>query len=264
MNANRAVLVLVLALAALPASAERGAGEVYTRDGYPYGELVNQPLTLPASLIRVDVPVAVNLTKDEVGEPWSVPLAADLGVTNDLQVGIFHEIGLCLAGTDEGCADAYDDFGARLAFSLSRTPEAQLALEASLLAFELEDARYRGTLGLAYKRSLGNLGVQLRGGVSALLNDRDAAAFKELAFAEGLLAVQLGESLAVLGKLGAEYALEEAPGVDVPLRVPFAVGAEFEPIRKFAVGGELAFPNLLGEEGTADERELVVFLRLFI
>lgn len=263
-HAARTALALAAVLAAAPAAAERGAGEVYSRDTYPYGEIVNQPLTLPASLLRIDVPVSVNLSKDHVGEPWNIPVAADVGLTNDLQVGVFHEVGLCLAGTSNGCAETYDDFGGRLAVSLSRTPEAHLAAEARLLAFELDDPRYRAGLGLAYKRSLGNLGLQVRVGVDALVNRRDEAAFKELASAEGQLAVQLGESLAVLGRIGAEYALEQTAGVDVPFRVPFAVGAEFEPIRKLAIGGELAFPNLLGEDATADERELLVFLRLFI
>ncbi|HEX9307101.1 MAG TPA: hypothetical protein VF894_06385 [Anaeromyxobacter sp.] len=61
-----------------------------------------------------------------------------------------------------------------------------------------------------------------------------------------------------------EKALEVASGVKVPFRVPVAFGAEFEPIRKLAVGGELEFGNLLGEDATADERALALFLWVFI
>jgi hypothetical protein len=259
-----ASLVVALAAAAPARAQQRGAGAIYDRATFPYGERVNQPLTLPASLIRIDVPVVVNLTKDQVGEPWFVPVAADIGITNDLQVGVFHEVGLCLAGNDNGCGEVYDDFGGRLAFTLSRTPEAHLAAEANVLAFGFDDPGYRAGLALAYKRSLGNLGLTVRGGVDALVNRRDQALAKEVAFADGQLAVQLGDSLAVFGGLGVRFALEEAPGIDLPIQVPFTAGAEFEPIRKLTVGGELRFPNLLGEDATTDERELVVFLRLYI
>jgi hypothetical protein len=261
---TRVAVAVAAVLAALPAAADRGAGEVYSRDTYPFGELVNQPLTLPASLIRLDVPVVVNLTKDQVGEPWFVPVAADLGITNDLQVGVFHEVGLCLAGDDNGCGEVYDDFGGRLAFTLSRTPEAHLVAEANVLAFDLDDPAYRAGLALAYKRSVGNLGLTVRGGVDALVNRRDDALAKEVAFADGQLAVQLGDNLAVYGGLGIRYALEEAPGIDLPFQVPFTAGAEFEPIRKLTVGGELRFLNLLGEDASTDERTLTLFLRLYV
>ncbi len=209
-----AAALALVALASTPASAEeRGAGTRYARESYPYGEIVNQPLTLPASLLRLDLPVNINLTKDEVGKPWFVPASADLGVTDDVQVGVFHDVGLCLAGKANGCAKTYDDFGGRVLVSISRTAEAQLAAEANVLAFNFDDTQYRAGVALAYKRSLGNVGVQVRTGVDAFVTRRDAKAFKENAFAEGQGMLQLGESLGVLARIRVEKALEVASGV---------------------------------------------------
>lgn len=268
MNPNRTILaaaVALLALATKPAAGEdQGAGRNYNRETYPYGEIVDQPLTLPASVVRLELPSHVNTAKDEVGKPWYVPATLDIGVTDDVQVGVFHARGLCLAGTSNGCAKTYDDVGGRAVVSLSRTYEAQLAVEGNVLAFRFADTQYQGGLGLAYKRSIGNVGLQIRGGVEALFTDRSTALVKELAFGEAVGAVQLGHSLAVLARIGVDKGLEAASGVKTPLTVPVAFGAEFEPIRKLAIGGELEFANLLGDGGNGDERELVVFLRLFI
>ncbi len=263
---SRLVLCLALTvLAAPPARGEqRGAGTVYNRSTFPYGERVNQPLTLPSSMARLDVPVVVNLTKDLVGEPVNVPVSLDFGLTNDVQIGIFHDVGLCLTGTSKGCPKAYDDVGGRLFVGISRTPEAQLALEVNLLAAGFDDPVYRGTAALWYKRSIGNVGVTLDGGLASFVNKRDSVPAKEIAFADAEGAVQLGESLSVFGRVGVNRALDTAAGVSARTNAPVTLGVELEPIRKFDVGVELGFPNLLGEDATADERELVVLLRLFI
>lgn len=255
----------VLSLAAAPARAEqRGAGTVYDRTTFPYGERVNQPLTLPASMIRLDVPVVGNLTKDRVGEPVDVPLALDYGFTSDVQLGVFHETGLCLTGTSKGCAKSYDDVGGRLFVGLSRAPEAQLAVEVNLLAAQLEDAVYRAAAVLWYKRSVGNVALTLDAGLDAFLNKRGRVPAKELAFADAEGAVQLGESLSAFGRIGLSRALDTASGFAARTNVPVTVGVELEPIRKFDVGVELGFPNLLGQDATADERELMILMRLFI
>lgn len=254
-----------LALAAVPAHAEqRGAGTVYDRISYPYGERVNQPLTLPATLIRAEAPIAVNLSKDRVGEPVNVPVALDYGVLNGFQVGLFHDTGLCLTGTSNGCSEVYDDVGGRVRIGLSRTPESQLAAEVSLLAYQFDDPRYLGTLALAYKRSVGNIGVLLDAGLRSALNARSDLPFTESAFAEAEGAIQLGESLSVFGRLGVNRPLDTESGYSARTSVPVTLGAEIELVRKLVVGAQLGFPNLLGEDATADDRELMILLRLFV
>jgi hypothetical protein len=254
-----------LALTAAPAFAqERGAGAVYDRSTFPYGEEVNQPLTLPATLIRIDVPIVANASTNRVGEPVFVPLALDYGVTNDVQIGIIHARGLCLSGTSSGCREVYDDFGARMVVGLSRTPEAHLALEVDVYALDLDDVTYDAAAALRYKRSLGIIGVTFDAGVVSILNDRGSAQFTEIVFGDAEGAVDLGASLSAFGRIGVNRRLGNDSGYDAHLDVPVAFGVELAPMRKLEIGVELDFPNLLGENATADERELVVLLRLFV
>jgi hypothetical protein len=264
--------VIVTALAAAAAAAlaatavpdERGAGTRYDRESYPYAELVNQPLTLPRALVRLDVPVHVNVSKDAVGKPWYIPPALDVGVTDDLQLGLFHEVGFCPAGAQNGCNKLYDDVGVRAGLSLARTRAAQLVLEGNVLAYDLAVPEFRAGLALAYRHSLGMAGVEIRAGLDAFVTDRDTLPYRELLFGEGAGTLQLGEGFAVVTRIRAEKALEEASGVSVPLRVPVSLGVELEPWHPLALGAALQFTNLLGEEATADARELVVFVRLFL
>jgi hypothetical protein len=262
-NTLRLAALLALAAAAGPAAAEeRGAGTIYDRATFPYGNLVDQPLTLPRGMVRLDVPVHVNVTLDAVGKPWFVPPALDVGVTDGVQLGIFSEVGLCPAGAENGCNETWDDLGARAAFSLARTRVSQLALEANVLAFSFDDLQLRAGLALDYKRSLGVFGVQLRAGADAFVTDRDAKLFKELAFAEALGALQLGDGFAVLARIRGEKALEVAAGVSIPFRVPVELGFELAPVRHLALGASIEFQNLLGEDASADQRMLIAFARL--
>jgi hypothetical protein len=255
--------LLALAFAVAPAAAEeRGAGAVYDRATYPYGDVVDQPLTLPRGMVRLDVPVHVNLTTNEVGKPWFIPPSLDVGVTDGLQLGVFSEVGLCPAGAQNGCNKTWDDLGARAVVSLARTRVSQLAVEADVLAFQLDDPQLRAGLALDYKRSLGVFGFTARAGADAFVTDRDTKVYRELAFAEVLGALQLGDELAVIARVRGEKALEVAAGTSVPFRVPVELGFQLEPVRHLSLGASIEFQNLLGEEASADQRMLIAFARL--
>ncbi len=263
---NRVLRLLAAAslLASLSgaARAEEGAGTVYSKDGYPYAELTKQPLTLAAGLLRLDVPVAINLSKDLVGKPWSIPAALALGVTDDLEIGVFHRTGLCLAGTANGCSKVYDDVGGRAALGLVRDAIQQLAIQVDVLATDFADPQLAGAAALEYKRTAGNMAVVVAAGFQALLNKRSAAPVKDSVVASGELQLQLAEGLAAFGRIGVQKLLDVPSGAD-SLLVPVTVGIEVEPIRKLDVGAELTFGNLLGEGATVDEREGLVYARLF-
>jgi hypothetical protein len=268
----RTVLSAVTALcavAALPARAAEehvgGAGTVYSKDQYPYAELVKRPLTLSAGLIQLDVPLEANLSKDHVGEPWWIAPSVDLGVTDDLTVGLYHPIhGICLAGTSNGCREVYDDLGARGTLGLFRDPGGQLAVRAALFAESFKDSLFNGSVGAAYKRTLGNAALVLEADLDIALNKRDERAWNETLnlAAEGQL--QLGEGLAVLGRIGYAKPIDVNGAVAAPGHfIPVGFGVEYEPIAKVDVGAEFTFDNLLGENSTADERSGRVFLRMF-
>ncbi|BDG06723.1 hypothetical protein [Anaeromyxobacter oryzae] len=274
MNPNRLVRTVSLALAALclpaalPARAAEGhgggAGTVYPKDDYPYAELVKRPLTLSAGIIQLDVPVESNLSKDEVGKPWSIPLSLDFGLSDDLTIGVFHQTGLCFAGTSNGCERVYDDLGARATLGILRDPGGQLALRAAVLAQSLKDSLYAGSIGAAYKRTLGNLALVLGVDYVASLTKRDERSVKDELAGDAELQLQIAEGLAAFGRIGYTKFLGEAAGVDLGYWVPVGFGVEFEPVSRLDVGVDFTFDNLLGKDGTADERSGRVFVRLFL
>ncbi len=262
--ASLATLALILTAVAPARADERGAGTVYDRDTFPYGDRVNQPLTLPATLLRLDVPVVANLSKDHVGEPVFVPLALDVGITRNVQLGVFSSEGLCLSGKSHGCGDVFGDVGGRAMIGLSRTPESQLALEVNLLAAHLADAVYQAAAAVRYKHSMGFVGVTLDLGLASQLNNRANADSTERVFADAEGALQFGERLSAFGIIGINRRLNTAAGHEARFNVPLTVGVEYEPVRKLDVGVEIGFPNLLGEDATIGERQLTILLRLFV
>lgn len=58
----------------------------------------------------------LELSKDRVGDPFS--LAPDLyyGLTQNVTLGYFHDVGVCIIG--DGCDVRYNDAGAEALFSL--------------------------------------------------------------------------------------------------------------------------------------------------
>lgn len=259
------VAVATLGIVALPATATgRGAGAVYTRATFPYGERVNQPLTLPGTMFRLDLPLAANLSSGQAGEPVSIPAAVDLGITDDLQIGLFHGTGICLSGSSNGCPEVYDDAGLRAVVGIARGLEWQLAAEAILYASSLSDGRYVAGGSAAYKRSVGNFGLTLDAGLLVAVTERSAAPVRQLLFASAEGAVQFGDSLAAFATIGLDRPIDTAAGVPDRFGVPVGFGVELEPANKITVSAELLFPNLLGEDGTGDEREGRLVLRLYI
>jgi len=86
------------------------AAENYTRDTWP-GEFVLRSVTVPKGMIQVNAPLGINLSKDEVGKPVFLAPNIYYGVTDDLQVGITHSVGICFTGKENGCPRVYDDVG---------------------------------------------------------------------------------------------------------------------------------------------------------
>jgi hypothetical protein len=108
------------------------ATEEYTRDSWP-DELVKRPLTLAEDLAQIDLPVAVNLTKNVVGKPVFIPLQIAYGVTDGFTLAITHQTGLCVSGTSNGCAKVYNDVGLEGLFSLVPSGTFQAALSAGVV-----------------------------------------------------------------------------------------------------------------------------------
>lgn len=265
-----AALLLTAAPARGQVGEDEGAGARYGKETYPTQSLVDQPLTLPGGMLEIGVPVVIDVSDGGVigGPDWSIPVYLDYGLTDSVQLGVFHSTGLCLAGDENGCPEVYDDIGARLRLGLWRSaPTAQLALDVGVLAQDFDDVRTSGFVGLNYKRTTGNFALQVGAQLLSALNDRDELSFTEVLSGLALAQLQIFEGFAAYGFVGVDAPLNEDDILGVEetgVSAPVGVGAEVAPLRNAAFGAELAFPNLIGEDATADVRSLTVYARLFL
>ena len=119
-----ALLLLIAAPAAAMAQTEQTAEATATiaedplaKENWPLSG-VDRPLGLSGGMLQLDVNGAVAMSKNAVAKPINLPLAVYYGVNDELQLGLVHSTGLCITGTDSGCAKAYNDLGLQLLFSL--------------------------------------------------------------------------------------------------------------------------------------------------
>jgi hypothetical protein len=283
---------LVLPAALTRAQLDEGAGTVYAKDSYPTQELVRQPLTLSRGLVEVAAPVRFELSKDDDPRAanWSLPASLDFGVSDGLQVGVFHSTGVCPGGGGNDCADAYDDVGGRVRIGLLRSdPSGQLALEARVLAFDFSDVGWSAALGLHYKHTLGpSFAVVAGADWTTLLNDRSDVAFTDAVAGALGLQIQIFPGLSIFGNVGVDVPFNENAGFDAKVAGPVNAGIELAPIHALALGADVLFSNVVGEEdaastgllplerfnrgreltlvnlGRADERFLTVYARIFL
>jgi hypothetical protein len=115
---TKAISAFLLAtLLARPLSAQGGYPDAYAL----------RPLQLPPSMAQVKIPLVIDLSKGNAGKLIFVPLDIRLGVTDELELRLFHPVnGLCL----RGCGKAYND----VAFGLLYAVLNQDAFQASLFA----------------------------------------------------------------------------------------------------------------------------------
>jgi hypothetical protein len=230
---------------------------------YPYRALAQRSLTLPAARLALELPVQVNLSRGAEGKPWSLPASLDYGVTDDLQLGLFHALGLCIGGPSDGCRTAYDDVGGRVRLGVYRDLASQLVLQGSVLARRFDDLDLSGSVGAAYKRSMGSFAIVVQLDLGIAANGRARRLYDELLVGSLEGQWQASEGLAVFALLGAAKALQVLSPYQVATAIPVAIGLELEPTHRLNLGAQLSFPDLAGKSGGAGTREGRGFLRLY-
>jgi len=248
---------MAASVAAPASAAERGAGSVYTKESYPVA-LVDRPLTLAAGMLEIDVPVNIEMSKDRFGKPVSIAPSLYYGVGDSVTVGIFHETGLCLTGTDNGCAKVYNDVGAQGILSLYRSGDYQLVAKLGLDVARISDPTVlQGRGGLAGKGTFGRFALAWDAGVTVVLTNR-APGGNESLDVTLTPQIQILDSLAVVATIGLSSPFESFSDV---YQIPVGFGLELTPVRSLDVGARFAFTNLLGKFSTADARVGQVFVR---
>lgn len=244
------------------------APSALSKEGWPT-KIVDRPIALSAGMLEADVPVAANLTKEQVGKPINTPLSVYYGVTDTFQLSLHHNRGLCVTGEDNGCAKAYNDLGFRATYSLlGRGGSFELAAWAQLhfLTFSPEmlmqaqiGPYINWVLGGGKALILSNPGLLIG------LNKRADDAMTMTAGNKDFLAVpiyayvQANDNLAPYLFAGIGGPLD---GFSDAYGVPIGVGAFYGVNNRVDVIGEFQFTNLLGKMpdgvGRADGRQLMV------
>ena len=133
-----ALVLCVTSLLVTPhASADEDDG--YSKSGWPLA-FVKRPAVIPQGMleIRGDT-LRMNLSKGAAFEPISLAPEVFYGIKKGWVLGVTHDTGMCLTGTDGGCPKAYNDVGVELQLSLMGRGSFQLAATGGASASSFTD-----------------------------------------------------------------------------------------------------------------------------
>jgi hypothetical protein len=248
---------------------------------------VDRSLTLPQGTLEIWAPLGVNLSSGAGGEPTFLNPSISYGVSDRLTFGVRHFLGICFGGEDNGCPEFYNDVSFDALYSLVSAGRLQIAGGLALNLAPITDPfAVAGEVRLPIKFGGGALALVLSPTLNFGLNDRDDAKRYGMSFNAGSyditipadvsrnrevvripLTVQYQATEAAAVVVGASVDGELDPAVgsfsDV-YRIPLMGALVYAPSSFLDLGAALTFPNLMGEEGTADDRVLSVFVALRI
>jgi hypothetical protein len=279
------VVVYSVPIAASSQDSGSGVGNDSASGKYP-NALVDRPLTLPLGVLEISAPLGVNLSTGSGGEPTFLNPSISYGVSDQLTVGIRHFLGLCFTGTDGNCPEFYNDLGVTALYSLVRAGRLHIAAGAALnFAPIVDPSTVSGEIRLPIKFGGGFLALVLSPTLDVGLNQRDNGRKRYgVAFNAGTYDVVIpGETVpnreVLRIPLTFQMQLERGPALlvgasvdgalDPPVgsfgdvyRIPVMFGLVFSPARFLDLGAALTFPDLLGQDATADDRFLSAFATL--
>lgn len=267
-------VAVVLAAVAAPA---------WAVEGVPM-RLVDRPITLPRGVVEAWVPVNVNLADGSEGEPTFLNPSVHYGVTDRLTVGLRHFLGVCVTGDDGGCPEVYDDASLDALYALARRGNLEIALGAALNVAPISDPTiWSADARIEAQLSSGPVAIAVSPTVGFALNDRDAtsrrsaitfdlsvydlvvpgttAGNREVISVPVTVQVQVTDPLALFAGASLDGPLDPPTGdFSDAYTVPAAAGFLYAVTRDLELGASVTFPNLWGNDGTADERVASVFL----
>jgi len=242
------------------------ASAAYTKDTWPT-ELVDRPNTLAAGMIQIHVDLFANMSTDNSFKPFSIAPDIFYGVSEKLTAGITHGIGICPAGTDNGCAKVYNDIGVDTLFSLKKDEKMDLAshVGVDVGAFS-PDLILSAHLGVLLKYQIDKIGIFVDPAIGIGLTQRDAGNKETLAIPVQV-AYQVNKNLAPFLRTGlggvpiGMAGVKTSAGVNLDVdgagfgdtyAVPLGIGALYGLSNKLDVGAELDFPALFGSTLASD------------
>ena len=210
--------------------------------GYP-DEYALRPIGVAAGMVEVKVPVVINLSKSMVAKPISVPLEVRYGVSNELELRIFHDSvepmlpgGVCLGGKDRGCGKFYNNVGVGAGYSFLKNNGLELAGLGALEIADIDQSFADLQVGLGVKYITGAISVAAAPKVYIGLNKRDKGNLKQVIGVPVEVAFQANPQLApfirtgIMGstdKFGDNYVIPVGIGANYLLQHGLDLGAVF-------------------------------------
>jgi hypothetical protein len=230
---------------------------------------VTRGLTVGAGALQVTVPIVLNLSKELVLKPVWVPLDVRFGVNDQLDVFLSHNVagsplamghgGVCLGGTERGCAKLYNNLNLGAQFSFMKDAAIELSGIGALEFRSLDPMHLAIDLGIGFKYTAGAIAIKAAPQIGIAANKRDEQLYKEYVSVPVHVAFQATPELAIFVDTGIFGATKEFSKNYV---VPAGLGAAFAVMPTLDVGAEFMLPALLtGVEGDKafDMRTFMLF-----
>jgi len=247
---------------AAPAPAPMAAGDDY----------VSRGLTVAEGSLQVTVPIVLNLSKNAVLKPVWVPLDLRFGVSSQLEVFLAHSLngtplafgqgGVCLGGTDRGCAKFYNNLTVGAQYSLSKSDGIELSGIGALDVRSLDPMWLAVDLGVGFKYVAAPIAIKAAPQIGIAATKRSEQNYKEFLSVPVQVAFQANPQLAIFLDTGIFSPISKFGDSYV---VPLGVGAAFAAMPNLDVGGELMLPALLAPSAVpsdfkgVNQRNLMLF-----
>lgn len=226
----------------------------------------------PKGMFSAQLLLNINMSADLVGKPISLSPDLYYAISDKLQIGLVHQgalgwqtppgTSLCLTGSDNGCAEVYNNVGFDLMYGVL-FGKTDLSLHGSVFLDRLTDPLdAKVAIGVTGKQHFSeDVTLLFDPKIAIELSDRDV--YDDILY----IPVELGY------QVGAPNLLKLLTGIYGPLdgfgdafRVPLGVGYIRNINPHIDLGLRFSFDNLLGAEqmnvGRADERSLAVLLNV--
>jgi len=233
------------------------AGTAHAQRGYP-DEYALRPLQLPTEMVQLKVPLIINLSKDNVGNPIAIPFDIRFGLTDDLELDLFHQYpygGLCISGQSKGCGHVYNDIDVGLLYSLMRERDVDLSFFGAFEVAQFSSPSFlRLDAGMAFKFVQPQWSIFAKPYIGIGVNHRDqnGDAFKmpiEFAF-------QLSRPTALFIETGFYGDLHNLGDTWFS---PVGVGINFLLQHGIDMGAEFKLDDLIGNGSTTDSRSFIFY-----
>ena len=215
-----------------------------------------RPLLFPRSMVQVTATFEANLSSGAAFEPFSLAPDIYYGVSEKLTIGVIHSSsaygavgagnGICLSGTDAGCAATYQSVGVDALYGLT-DGTVQLVAHGGVDALSLPDPTlFSLRAGIKGRWNSGKIQVICDPHIRLGITERD--------FNDDALGLPLEVMFQATPKLAAGVhtgMFGPFDGLGDALRVPVGAQVLYGMSHKVDIGGALSLVNLFGTDGSA-------------